>query len=268
MQALPASDQSFKDLKWLLLWYLVLLLYDLCHVLNCWDGVRSTASPSQPHPHLWTTAPCDHNWFLASLLACARFCLPSLSPPSVTFPSQFGEVFSFKQTNAIELKFPQAFFAIHLQTFSNKVRFLCHLLQSSSTGNCFRFYLLVKMWSTHHPPTLCALLFQLQVAFVKFAIAPIFTLLLGRNMHTLSSITWTLNSQVKHYPDDLLCTPFISDSKHDFFVELLQDWINIGTFGLVCCWSGKFIGEETYNGIDVVDLGHMLIRGRCKKKQK
>ena len=35
-------------------------------------------------------------------------------------------------------------------------------------------------------------------------------------MHTLSSITWTLNSQVKHYPDDLLCTPFFLILKHDF----------------------------------------------------
>ena len=129
------------------------LAWWLCYVLNCWDGVRSTASPPQPHPHLWTTAPCDHNWFLASLLACARFCLPSLSPPCVTFPSQFGEVFFSKQTNAIELKFPQASFAILWQTFSNKVQFLCYLLQSSSTGNCFRFYLIVKMWSTSPPPS-------------------------------------------------------------------------------------------------------------------
>ena len=41
-------------------------------------------------------------------------------------PVNLGNVFFFKQTNAIELKFPQASFAIHFQIFSVKVQLLCY----------------------------------------------------------------------------------------------------------------------------------------------
>ena len=41
-------------------------------------------------------------------------------------PVNLGKVFFFKQTNAIQLKFPQASFGFSLQTFSNKVRLLCY----------------------------------------------------------------------------------------------------------------------------------------------
>ena len=70
--------------------------------LNCWDGVRSTAS-SQPYPHLWNTAPGVLNLSLASLLACACYWLAKPLPPECHLPQLiWGGV--FKQATPFELK--------------------------------------------------------------------------------------------------------------------------------------------------------------------
>ena len=75
--------------------------------LNCWDGVRSTAS-SQPYPHLWNTAPGVLNLSLASLLACACLWLAQPLPPECHLPQLlWGGV--FKQANTSELKLSLAF---------------------------------------------------------------------------------------------------------------------------------------------------------------
>ena len=116
----------------------------------------------------------------------------------------------------------------------------------------FQILLQVEMWCTLSQPS--AHCFPTTGSFCQVAIAPHPAFRTHTcTVHTLSSITWTLNSQVKNYPDDLLCTPFISDSKTWFVVELLQDWIKIGTFGLVCCWDEKFIGEETADADGAAD---------------
>ena len=64
---------------------------------------------------------------------------------AVTFPSQFGEGVLFKQTNAIQLKFPQLLLGFRCKPSQTKCDFSAILLQSFSTCRCFRFYLLVKM---------------------------------------------------------------------------------------------------------------------------
>ena len=60
-------------------------------------------------------------------------------------PVNLGKVFFFKQTNAIQLKFPQLLLGFRCKPSQTKCDFSAILLQSFSTCRCFRFYLLVKM---------------------------------------------------------------------------------------------------------------------------
>ena len=82
-------------------------------------------------------------------------------------------------------------------------------------------------------------------------------------MHiTLSSITWTLNSQVKHYPDDLLCTPLFLILKHDF----LQNCPEINKHLKLCSLSVTEVGSsKTRRQVQRLfqKLSVALMKGNC-----
>ncbi len=81
-------------------------------------------------------------------------------------------------------------------------------------------------------------------------------------MHTLSSITWTLNSQVKHYPDDLLCSPLFLILKHDF----LQNCPEINKHLKLCSLSVTEVGSsKTRRQVQRLfqKLSMALMKGNC-----
>ena len=142
---------------------------------------------------------------------------------AVTFPSQFGEGVLFKQTNAIQLKFPQLLLGFRCKPSQTKCDFSAILLQSFSTCRCFRFYLLVKMWSTLFSPRPLRTVFQLQVAFVKLLLHLSFNLPLGRIY--AHSLVYYLDAQLSGEALSRwsFMYPSFSDSKTWFLAELPWD---------------------------------------------
>ena len=138
-------------------------------------------------------------------------------------PVNLGKVFSFKQTNAIEWKFPQAFSRYFCKPYQTKCDFSDILLQSFSTCRCFRFYLLVKMWSTLFSPRPLRTVFQLQVAFVKLLLHLSFNLPLGRIY--AHSLVYHLDAQLSGEALSRwsFMYPSFSDSKTWFLAELPWD---------------------------------------------